>query len=96
MAHKDDVPFGQETISNLQQAEVPDYAPRMAAYHRACARELKTIVDGLPLAPGRRVLDMACGDGTYLGWFAERVGPNGRVVGVDIEQTYLHFARQRA
>ena len=89
MAHKDDVPFGQETVANLQQAEVPHYAPRMAAY-------LKTTVDGLPLAPGRRVLDMACGDGTYLGWFAERVGPNGRVVGVDIEQTYLHFARQRA
>ena len=51
----------------------------LAAYHRAFAAELRVMVDTLPLAPGSVVLDMACGDGVYTPWLAERVGPDGRL-----------------
>jgi ubiquinone/menaquinone biosynthesis C-methylase UbiE len=37
---------------------------------------------------------MACGDGVYSAWLAERVGDNGRVVGVDIAPAYLELARE--
>ncbi len=39
------------------------------------------------LRPGDRVLDLGCHPGSWLKYAASRVGPRGRVVGVDLEQT---------
>ena len=36
------------------------------------------------IAPGSSVLDVGCGAGSSLFPAAERVGPEGRVVGIDI------------
>ena len=44
------------------------------ALHRAQRDELRGFVDSLPIAPGDRVLDVACGDGTFTSWLAERCG----------------------
>ena len=43
--------------------------------------------------PGERVLDIACGTGTVARLAAERVGPKGRVVGLDISAGMLTVAR---
>ncbi len=75
---------------------LPEYAPMLAAYHRAYADHLRAIVAQLPLRPGDHVLDMACGDGSYTPWLAERVAPSGRVTGVDIAPAYLELAQQHA
>lgn len=75
--------------------KVPDYADGLAAYHAAFADELKTMVDQLPITPGALVLDLACGDGTYAGWLAERVGPSGAVVALDHSMAYLEWARSQ-
>jgi SAM-dependent methyltransferase len=80
--------------SAVGRRSLPPYAPALAAFHRACARPLRRIVDALPIAPGARVLDTPCGDGTYLSWLAERVGPAGHVVGVDRSRAYLDAARE--
>ncbi len=40
-------------------------------------------LDALGLAPGHRVADLGCGSGALLPLLAERVGPTGRVIGVD-------------
>ncbi len=37
------------------------------------------------LRPGKRVLDLGCAPGSWLQYVSERVGPSGRVVGVDRE-----------
>jgi len=37
------------------------------------------------LAPGQRVLDLGCAPGSWLQYAAQRVGPQGRVVGVDVQ-----------
>jgi SAM-dependent methyltransferase len=75
---------------------LPAYAPMLAAYQRAHAAELRAMIADLPVRPGDRVLDMACGEGVYTCWLAERVGPHGLVNGVDISPAYLALARERA
>lgn len=75
---------------------IPDYEPMLASYHRAFAAELRAMIDSLPLAQGDRVLDMACGDGFYSPWLADRVGPAGEVVAVDVSPAYLGLAREEA
>ena len=65
------------------------------AFHRAFAGELRGMVDTLPIEAGQSVLDMACGDGVYTPWLAERVGVRGRVAAVDVLAEYLERARKK-
>ncbi len=44
--------------------------------------------------PGHRVLDVACGTGVLAQAARDRVGPQGRVVGVDLDPAMLHVARE--
>jgi SAM-dependent methyltransferase len=71
---------------------LPPYAGMLAAFHRAHAQELRAMVGDLPLRPGDRALDLACGDGAYALWLAERIGPRGRVFAVDSSPAYLELA----
>jgi SAM-dependent methyltransferase len=50
----------------------------------------------LALQGGEGVLDIGCGGGETALIAARRVGPEGRVVGVDISQPLLDLARRRA
>ncbi|MGY1830213.1 class I SAM-dependent methyltransferase [Geodermatophilus sp. SYSU D01180] len=61
------------------------YAPATAAW-----------LDGAGLAPGASVVDLGCGPGVAALAAAERVGPTGRVVGVDASDRHLAVARRRA
>jgi len=47
-------------------------------------------------AAGETVIEMGCGTGANLPYLRERVGPAGRVVGVDIAGPLLDRARERA
>lgn len=76
--------------------ELPSYAPMLAAFHRAHARELRAMLADLPLRPGDRVLDLACGDGSYAVWLAELVGPAGAVSAVDLSPAFLELAAAAA
>jgi len=76
--------------------DLPDYAPMLAAYHRAHAAELCAMVGDLPVRAGDCVLDVPCGDGVYTLLLAEKVGSNGSVVGVDLSASYLTSARALA
>jgi ubiquinone/menaquinone biosynthesis C-methylase UbiE len=85
---------GSASASAAAPAKLPRYAPTLMAHHRAFARELRALIEGLPLRPGDRVLDLACGDGVYTRWLAERVGEGGRVLAVDLSPAFLDLARR--
>ncbi|WP_135851926.1 class I SAM-dependent methyltransferase [Halorussus salinus] len=51
--------------------------------------------DALALDPGDTVVEMGCGTGANFPHLRERVGPTGRVVGVDFTQGMLARARER-
>lgn len=74
---------------------LPDYADELAAFHRAFATELEGVIERLPLAPGMRVLDAACGDGFYTRLLARRLGRRGMVIGLDNNRAALQIAQER-
>lgn len=52
-------------------------------------------VDALVLSPGDTVVEVGCGTGANLRLLRERVGPTGRVVGVDLTPSMLKQADRR-
>ena len=56
---------------------------------------VRRLLDGLPIAVGARVLDVATGTGLVALEAARRVGPTGTVVGIDIAEGMLAEARRK-
>ena len=52
-------------------------------------------VEGLKLQPGETVLDVACGTGSTLSLLAQKVGIQGRVIGIEQSPEMAQLARQR-
>ena len=78
--------FGRETGERLEQAyTTPDILRRRAIVYEALR----------PL-PGQRILDAGCGPGFYVAELAEKVGPDGLVVGVDRSADMLRLAAARS
>ena len=80
-------------------------AAAVAAYGRDAARYddrtsrygryRRRVVDLLRLSPGDVVLDIGCGTGLCFERLVARVGPTGRVVGVDASADMLAVAAER-
>ena len=70
-----------------------DYEPLWES-QLACAQT--QLLDGVALTPGEQVLDVACGTGLVSLRAAQSVGPDGRVVGVDLASRMVDAAQERA
>ncbi|WP_302479982.1 class I SAM-dependent methyltransferase [Sphingomonas bacterium] len=56
----------------------------------------EAVLNKLPLAEGQTIMDVGCGAGEATMQLADRVGPSGRVIGVDIAPRVLALASRRA
>lgn len=61
---------------------------------RLFAKWAGPLVDAAALAPGQKVLDVACGTGIVARAAAERVGAGGAVTGLDLNDNMLAVARR--
>lgn len=75
-------------VHSTQDAGSLDTTVRRWLYHpeRLAARYVK---------PGDRVLDFGCGPGFFTRSFARRVGDQGRVIAVDLQQGMLDLVRRK-
>lgn len=71
---------------------------RLARYERMFQwrPDMVSILERMTLAPGMRAVDFGCGPGFVAEAMAEHVGAKGSVVGVDLNETFLARARERA
>ena len=53
------------------------------------------LVARLPVRPGDTVLDVGCGTGLCLPLLHDKVGPTGRIVGIDASEDMLQVAADR-
>lgn len=88
-------------IVNSEQAEfwasmAPTWVEMDELLDRIAGEPGRAAMDRLELHPGQRVVDLGCGTGPTTVELADRVGPRGSVVGVDIADEMLDRARKRA
>lgn len=55
-----------------------------------------SVVSGLPLKPGMRVADFGCGSGHFTIAVAERIGKEGKMSALDVQESPLDSVRARA
>jgi SAM-dependent methyltransferase len=60
---------------------------RLRAQSRVWGAATERLLDHVAIAPGSRCLDAGCGPAETTRLLAQRVGPSGRVLGVDIDAT---------
>ncbi len=61
-------------------------------HHRTKEQERRQMVDDLNLNPGDVVLDLGCGPGLWAPLLAEKVKPDGRVIGLDFSPELINYA----
>jgi ubiquinone/menaquinone biosynthesis C-methylase UbiE len=74
---------GSEVLSSLD------------AVSEAMADQKRETIEAMQLRAGEAGLDVGCGMGDEVRMIAERVGPSGRAVGVDVNEGLLETARER-
>jgi len=55
--------------------------------------EGRALLGRIPLAAGQRAIDVGCGPSGLLELLSDRVGPDGEVIGLDRERSYVDAAR---
>lgn len=92
----------QDSRPNAQQSEYwnEQAGPKWAEESQALDAMLEPIglvgIERAEVRPGARVLDVGCGTGQTTLQLAERAGPGGEVLGLDLSLPMLAVARSRA
>lgn len=74
------------------------YAVHAANYDRSAERTMhlrKRTIEKLGLKAGDTVLDVACGTGLSFELLQEKIGPSGKIVGVEISPEMIRLAEKR-
>lgn len=98
------MPIGLSTGEGIQRAFAEGHArsvsevlsPYLDAVSAVMAEQKRETIEAMDLLAGDAGLDVGCGAGDEVRLIAERVGPSGRAVGVDVNEGLLATARERA
>ena len=79
----------------FQNPDVAQYINRFESESREVYVQRTAIVEAVGLKPGTAVADIGAGTGLFTRFFADIVGPEGKVYAVDIAKPFLeHIARE--
>ena len=92
---------GTDEGKGRPRPSVPEFYGRWAGLYDAIATvpgvaRWRRVAADRVARPGDTVVEMGCGSGANLPHLRERVGPEGRVIGVDLTGPLLERARRRA
>jgi len=90
--------FDRDALRNLYRRRARRYDASLWWFRLAgfqFGRYRRMTVDALGLAPGDTVVDLACGTGLNFPLLEKRIGPSGRLIGVDLTDAMLERARER-
>jgi ubiquinone/menaquinone biosynthesis C-methylase UbiE len=90
--------WGTETYKGRTIAPTMDYtgAPWLTRESRDAEERPDLLIEALGLRPGMVVADVGAGNGFHALRMAERIGPEGRVLAVEIQQEMLDELEARA
>jgi trans-aconitate methyltransferase len=75
----------ETTRSEYSLARAPEEYERLRAQARVWEAATRRVLGEVGLAPGQSCLDAGCGPGETMRLMADRVGPSGSVMGVDVD-----------
>lgn len=87
---------GSPSHSDYLFAQATDEARRLKRQSEFFHRFTSAFLESAGITTGMKVLDVGTGIGEVAFMLAERVGPQGTVVGIDINPAMIDFARQQA
>ena len=71
-------------------------AARLALMSRLLDPMHRRHLESLGIGEGTRALEVGCGNGSISAWLAERVGPGGHVVAVDLDLSLVDVKRRNS
>lgn len=63
-------------------------------HHITKLEDRKQMVEDLNLKSGDIVLDLGCGPGLWTNMMADKVSPNGKLVGIDFAECLINYAKE--
>ncbi len=82
--------------AQFKKANVKSFLTRFESDERETYAHRKEVVKALGLKKGNRVADVGAGTGFYTRLFAEAVGPEGKVLAVDVSSEFLEHIKATA
>lgn len=80
----------------FRDPDVAEFVGKFETESREVYALRNEIVAACSLKPGQMVADVGAGTGLFTGLFADAVGPDGRVIAVDISQKFVDHIREKA
>ena len=79
---------------NFKNPNAKQFVERFETESREVFSKRKEIADACPIQPGQTVADIGAGTGLFTRIFSEKVGPEGKVIAVDIAKNFVdHIAK---
>jgi SAM-dependent methyltransferase len=84
------------TTGLLGDSASRDYSRKLRQFNAFAEPELRSLIGGVGLKQGMRIVDAGCGTGEALAWLFDRVKPSGSVIGFDLSAAHVRAARTLA